>query len=230
MSQIGEKENYKVYLSKCIDSFISDDLGELIEKNKTVVEYSPGQVIFKQSSFASKIIYVVSGYIKIIKEGSHGKSSFIKVVEPGDFLSIPIHENQQKYPFTAVALTEVNVCEIQESIIHNNISKNPRLFAFLNDQYYDAQDFLMKKLLVIATHNSHGKLASAILYFNCFNKIDFSIFDYLTRRDLADFSCISLESTNKILQELNNDKIISVDRKGLRVDKLVLLEKLSQLG
>jgi CRP/FNR family transcriptional regulator, polysaccharide utilization system transcription regulator len=215
---------------KCIARFVPDEVTVLLNENKTIVDYSPGQVIIKQSSFASKIIYVTSGFIKILKEGAKGKSSFIKVIGEGNFVSLPIHENQQKYSFTAVALTEVSICEIQESIIHTSISKNPKLFDYLNDQYYIDQQFLMNKLLVLATRNSHGKLASAIIYLNGFNKPGFSVFDFITRKDLADFSSISLESVNKIMQELSNDKIIFTDRKGLQINKLVLLEKLSNLG
>jgi CRP-like cAMP-binding protein len=215
---------------KCIAHFISNEAVELLKHNKTVVNYSLGQVVIKQSSFASKIIYLTSGYVKVIKEGYKGKNCFIKIIEAGNFISIPIHENQQKYPFTAIALTEVSICEINESIIHNSISKNSKLFDYLSIQHFIIQQYLMTKLLVLGTRNSHGKLASGIIYFNNFNKPDFSILDYITRKDLADFCAISLESVNKILQELNNDKIIIIDRKGIQINKLVLLEKLSNLG
>jgi CRP/FNR family transcriptional regulator, polysaccharide utilization system transcription regulator len=225
-----ERVNCENCQYKCITRFIPEEVIELLNTNKTVVEYSPGQVIVKQLSFASKIIFVTSGFIKVVKEGSKGKNSFIKIIGAGNFLSIPLHESQQKYSFTAVALTDVSLCEIQESIIHNSISKNSTLFSYLIDQYYIDLDFMMNKLLVMGTRNSHGKLASAIIYLNNLNTPDFSIFDYISRKDLADFSCISLESANKILQELNNDKIIFIDRKGLKVNKIILLEKLSDLG
>ena len=218
------------YRNKFISRLISGDALELIEQNKTEVEYFSGQVIVKQSSFASKILYLKSGYIKVIKEGNKGKNCFIKVIEEGNFISVPIHENQQKYFFTAMALTDVCICDIQESIIHNRLIKSSKLFDYLNDQYYFDQQFLMNKLLVLATRNSHGKLASGIIYFDRFNKPGFSIFDYITRKDMADFCSISVESVNKILQELNNDKIIFIDRKGIQINKLVLLEKLSNLG
>jgi CRP-like cAMP-binding protein len=230
MIDFNERVNCQNCHYKCFARFIPDETIELLDANKTEVEYSPGQVIIKQSSFASKIIFVTSGYIKVIKEGNKGKNSFIKIIGEGNFVSMPIHENQQKYSFTAVALTEVRICEIQESIIHNSISKNTKLFDYLNDQYYADQQFLMNKLLVLATRNSHGKLASAIIYLDSFNKTGFSIFDYITRKDLADYSSISLESVNKILQELNSDKIIFIDRKGLQINKLILLEKLSNIG
>jgi CRP/FNR family transcriptional regulator, polysaccharide utilization system transcription regulator len=215
---------------KCIVSYIPNEIINLLDENKTIVNYSPGQLIVKQSSFASRIIYLTSGFVKVLKEGNKGKNSFIKVISEGNFISVPIHENQKKYSFTAIALTEVSICEIQESIIHNSLSKNPKFFDYLNDQFYIDQQFLMNKLLILASRNSHGKLASAIIYLNNFNNPDFSIFDFITRKDLADFASISLESVNKIIQELSNDKIIFIDRKGLKINKLILLEKLSDLG
>jgi len=203
---------------------------EVLTRNKAEIFYSPGQLIAKQSSFCSKVVFISSGIVKIVKEGKVGKNTIIKLLGENNFISIPIHENQNKYAFSAIALTEVKICEINENIIHNAISESSDLKNFLISNYYDDSLFLMNSLYLMNTRNNHGKLAASLLYLNSFNTCEFSIFEYVTRKDLAELSSISLESVNKILQELKNDKIIDISNKGILLKQISLLEKLRSLG
>jgi CRP/FNR family transcriptional regulator len=215
---------------KCLAKFLQKEDISVLDQNKAVVTFSSGQVILKQATFASKIIYIYSGIIKIVKEGKNGNNTLIKLVDENNFLLLPVHENQRKNPYTAIALTEVKVCEINEALVRNSLANNQRVYHQLLDDYYSDQLFLMNRLHIITTRNSHGKLAASLIYLNSFNKNGFSIFETITRKELAELSSISLESVNKILQEFKNDKIITVNAKGFNIEKLDLVEKLSMIG
>jgi len=216
--------------NKCISQFIGEEDVVLLNQNKATIEYSPGQVITKQASFSSKIIYISTGLVKIMKEGANGKNTIIKVLGDNNFLTIPFHENQKRFSFTAIAITNAKICEINEPGIHQLISKSQKLNDYLLNSYFEEQLFLMNRLHLLSTRNNHGKLAASLLYLNGFSKPEFSIFDFITRKDLAELSSISLESVNKILQELKNDRIIEINNKGIQINKHDLMEKLSKIG
>jgi CRP/FNR family transcriptional regulator len=216
--------------NRCIVQYIHENDIETLKNNKAEIFYSPGQLIVKQSSFCSKIVFISSGIVKLVKEGRGGKNTIVKLVGENNFISLPIHENQKKYAFTAIALTDVKICEINESILHNSLADNKKLKDFLLTSYFEDQLFFMNSLHLLNTRNNHGKLSASLLYLNSFNTSEFSIFEYVTRKDLAELSTISLESVNKILQELKNDKIIDISTKGIKLNQLNLLEKLSNLG
>lgn len=209
---------------------IPDELDVLFHQGKIKVAYSAGQVVFKQGSFVSKVIFLISGYVKMIKEGDRGKKCFVKVIGPGSFIFVPFRPDVYRHQYTAVALSEIQICEVQSDLFLSSIQKDAGLMNFFHDWYFYEQDFLLTRLLIMSTRNSHGKLASVLLYLNQFNTEDFSIFDYLSRKDIAELSLISLESTNKIIQELNNDKIIETERKSFVIKQIELLHKLSQIG
>lgn len=215
---------------QCFVHYFDEHSLDVLDQNKTCVEYSPGQVITKESSFNTQIIFIREGFVKIVKEGKGHKNSVIKILGKDNFLTVPLHENQKRFSYTAIAISDVTICEIQENVIHNSIYKSQKFMDYLMDKYYEDHLFMLNKIHLISTKNNHGKLAASIIYLNTFNNPNFSIFDYISRKDLAELSSISLESVNKILQELNNDKIISIQKKGLTISKMVLLEKLSQLG
>ena len=216
--------------NKCIVQYLNPSDIEIVNNNKSEIFYSPGQVIVKQSSFSSKIVFLSSGIVKILKEGKGGKNTIVKLVGENNFIALPLHENQKKFSFTAIALTEVKICEIHEPVLHQALYENQKLKDYLLDTYYEDHIFFMNTLHLINTRNNHGKLASSLLYLHGFDKTDFSIFEYITRKDLAELSSISLESVNKILQELKNDKIIDINNKGLHLKQIGLLERLSSIG
>lgn len=230
MIDFDENTNCSECKNKCVVHFMEPGELELVNQNKSEIYYSPGQVITKQSSFTSNIVFISSGLVKIVKEGKGGKNTIVKITGENSFLALPLHENQKKYPFTSIALTEVRICEINESAIHQSIATNQKLYDHLLDAYYDDQLFLMNRLHLINTRNNHGKLSASLFYLNTFNRNDFSIFEYVTRKDIAELSSISLESVNKILQELKNDRIIDINNKGIQINKLNLIEKLSNIG
>ncbi len=230
MIDFDENTNCKECKKNCVVNFIGSEAVDLVNQNKSEINYSPGQVITKQSSFTSNIVFISSGLVKIAKEGKAAKNTIIKIAGENSFLALPLHENQKKYPFTAIALTEVRICEINESAIHQSISTNQKLYDHLLDAYYDDQLFMMNRLHLLNTRNNHGKLSASLFYLNSFNTENFSIFEYVTRKDIAELSSISLESVNKIIQELKNDRIIDINSKGIQINKINLIEKLSSLG
>ena len=76
----------------------------------------------------------------------------------------------------------------------------------------------------------HGRLADTLLYLSdeSFDLLD--LFSTLTRKDIADFSCISTESAVRLLAELKNDDIISMDGKNIKILDKAKLINISKKG
>ena len=202
----------------------------LLNQNKSVIHYSAGQVISKQGSFAPNLIYLVDGLAKIIIEGKNSRNTLISIVKPGNYLAIPIFESQKKHVYTSIALTDCCICEINEPGIRSLINGNLELSDYLLGKFYNFQVFLMNRLHLINTRNNHGKLAAGLLYLQSFSTPETPVFEYITRKDLAELSAISIESVNKIIQELKNDRIIDITPKGIVLTHINLIEKLSNIG
>jgi CRP-like cAMP-binding protein len=107
---------------------------------------------------------------------------------------------------------------------------NPILLDTLIDWYSSDYMYLYSKISNLSTRNSHGKLATALLYLADEQFKDTNIFELVSRKDLADLASISLESTNKILQELKNERIIEIENRNIQVVKPKLLHTLSMIG
>lgn len=213
----------------CMNNFIGDEDLCLIDENKCSLFFNEGEVIFKQGSYVSQIAHIKTGYVKMVLEARNGRQTILNIISPDNFIGIQTVGNQAQYPFSVIALTRVEVCFIKEGtireILNNTIMSNQFVLNWLaNDNAY-----MNEKIVTISTRNSHGKLASALVYLTS-NEFEDDVLNMLSRKELAEFSAISVESLNKILLQLKNDRIIELNKKGIIVKRRDLIVKLSAVG
>ncbi len=82
----------------------------------------------------------------------------------------------------------------------------------------------------IATKNMPGRLADAILYIRQEKFLQEDIFEHITRKDIADYSAMSIESMMKYLLEFKNDKLITLKGKHIIINDLEMLNRLSKIS
>ena len=76
----------------------------------------------------------------------------------------------------------------------------------------------------------NGRLAETLLYIDNLNNSDESIFQYLTRKDIADFTGISMESAVKLLKTFEKEGLIELHDRDIRLLKPDLLEDIKKRG
>jgi len=230
MKGLDNGTSCEVCTCNCIaDIFTGSDM-QLLDSNKTEIEYNPGEIILKQGTFVSHILFLKEGLVKIILEGKNDKNNILKIVGKGNFIALAVLGEQNKYPLTVISLTKTSVCQIKRECLLEIMNRNDKANQYVIDWFSNDHLFLYSRLSVLSTRNNHGKLASTLMYL--FNDVfsDVNIFSYITRKDLAELSSISLESTNRILLELKNDRIIEYKHGHIRILKPDLLQRLSEVG
>ena len=203
---------------------------EFLNKNKKEINFNKGETILKQGSFADHVVFLHSGLVKIIIEAENNKNIILDIISPGNYIGLHTLEMGDYYPFSVVALKESSVCLIKVSVIKHYLKNNPQFNSYILKQQASEFLYAYKKISVIGSRNNHGRLADTLLYLNKPELSQEEVMDHVTRKDIADIACISVESLNKILTEMRNDLIIEVDRKKITVKNKELLKLLSVIG
>lgn len=214
--------------SPWLDSLDEEQLAKITE-NQVSLNYNKGEILSKQGGFASHIIFLREGLVKIYKE-HNDKNLILKIVKPGEFIGLTSLYNKGTFDYSAASIDNSQVYSINADIIKYLIKANStfaeKVIAHLNDnttQFFDRIISLTQKQL-------HGRIADAILHLarEIYNADEFNML--LTRRDLAEFCGMSTESAIRILKEFHNDKIVNIEGKNLEVISYQLLERLSEVG
>ncbi len=212
-----------------MDSYLTKEDILFLDDNKSEMTYLSGETILKQGSYTSQIIYLKSGLLKVILEGKNGKNTILKLVASKNYIALPILGNTKIYPYTVEAITDCETCLIRKETILEILNRNINANRFLIDWYTNDYIYMHSKITTISTRNNHGKLASALLYLTS-GEFEKNTLNILTRKDLAELASISIDSTNKILMELKNDRIIGINKNNITILKPELVEKLSTIS
>lgn len=230
MARITKKYNCQdcIYKLDCFQKLSSEEL-ELIDTNRVELTYKKGEIISKQGSFASNVLHVSEGFAKIYIE-HNDKNLILKVVSAKDLIGLPSIFNHNVFHYSVAALTDTMICSINTSVIVNLIRENSQfaenIISLINKnmvQYFD-------RFISLTQKQSHGRIADAILHLS--NDVFFADeFELpITRKDLAELTGMSTENVIRILKELNNDRILSIDNKKIKIVSPQLLHKLSEFG
>ncbi len=202
---------------------------EFYNLQKTHIRYRKGETIIKEGTPVTNILYVLDGLVKVYIEGPE-KNIIIKLLKSDDFIGLTSLFGDDTYYFSAAALNETRVCSIQREEIKELITKCCDFSRKLSDWYCRNYNIMLTKCLNLGLRQLNGKLANTLLYLNReeFRAID--IFSFISRKDLAELSGMSMESVVRILSEFSNENIISIKGKKIEILDLERLKILNQKG
>ena len=222
--------------NRCNDCLIKSSLvmtlnsaeTERLEKNCTKAHFKKGDIIFKQNAFSSNIIYLNSGMAKIHISGPQNEQT-IKVVKAPSYLGIPTTLNEKINHYSATALEQTSVCFIDIDVFKDFIYKNGEFAYKLITELCKNELNSFQRCVNRTQKHINGRIADALVFFkNTFENNEFIL--PFTRLEFGNFVDTSRESVSRILTELKNDGIISLNGKKVEILNEKLLEMISNKG
>ena len=203
---------------------------ELINQVRCRVKFRPGEVIFKQGTALTHIIIVNEGLVKVYIEGIDHRNLILRFARPVTVIGSPGFLTDFKNHTTAMALEETSACFIDVNSLTELIKQN-KDFAFDLLKWINSHVLAnYMKFIELTQKGMHGRIAGALLYLNnsVFMTKNNAIF--LKRQDLADLTAMSKESAIRILKELKDENIITVDGNIIILNDIDNLTQISLRG
>lgn len=202
---------------------------EFLGIEKKHITYKKGETVIKEGTRVTEIFYVLQGLVKVYIEGPE-RNIIIKLLNYHDFIGLTSLFGDETYYFSATALKETRICSIDRHYIKNLASQSNEFSRELSNWYCENYNTMLTKCLNLGLRQLHGKLANTLLYLNREKFRETDIFAYLSRKDLAELSGISMESVVRILTEFSNDKIIELKGKRIEIINMDMLREISKKG
>ena len=187
--------------------------------------YRPGENLFKQGAFSPYVMYVADGLVKMYLQTGPEKIVNLRLAKTGEFLAFSSLFGAQVYNYSASAIKESLICMIDKNALNQLIGKNPDFAIRITSANCRCEEHFIHIIKNISYKQMRGKLASALLYLASDEFKGFDVFQTLSRREIADFACISTESAIRFLKEFEKEGIISLNGKNVRItDKKKLVD------
>lgn len=215
--------------SECFSKLIPSEL-EFINQKKIQIQYRKGENICKQGAFASYVLFISCGLVKLYLENTNNKFTNIKILKTGDFIGLASIYGDNIYCYSVIALKETDVCLIDKNGIRKLLENNADFASEMIKRYCIREKTFFNIIKSISYKQMPGRLADTLLNLNSEEYNDENVFSYISRKDIADFACISKESTIRLLTEFKNEGIIDIDGKNISILNYDKLKEISKLG
>ena len=214
--------------ANCFQSLTGTEL-RLTNKHKARVPYREKELVCKQGSQVSQLMYLKKGYVKVIRETLQGEM-LLDIIPQGKLLGLSALYADNVSQYNLVTLTKAIVCTIDIEIIEQLIKQNgnfaSEVIATLNKQ----TNMVYRKMGSITQKQLNGRLADALLYFSeqIFCSAKFPLL--LTRKELGSFCGMSSMSMIRSLNLFKRDKIITIQNTEVEILNKPALIHISRSG
>ena len=202
--------------STCFNILIPEEL-EFINQYKEQIIYQKGETICKQGAFANYVMYVADGLVKTYLETVNNKIINLRIIKDTEFIGFSSLCGRKKYNYSSVALKKSRVCLLDNESFRQLLLKNGLFSIEIMRLYCRNEEHIYNRMKTIGYKYMLGRLADALLYLCNEEFKDHNIFDYIQRKDIADFACISVESTVKLLMDLSENGIIRLSGRNIEI-------------
>jgi CRP/FNR family transcriptional regulator, polysaccharide utilization system transcription regulator len=216
---------YKSYsLSKLSNSDV-----ENIQNNCLIVSFKRGENICKQGTEVTHALYLAKGSVKIYAEGNN-KNLILEIINKSQYIGLQSLFGEKHYNFTISALEESQICMIKADLIMELAQTNVGYLFELTKTISESSNFVFKKIVNLNQKQLKGRIADVLLYFSeeVFKSDTFEL--KLNRRELAEYSCMSMENAVRVINDYKRDGIIGIEGKVFSILQPEILRKISELG
>jgi len=213
----------------CFQKLDNESLA-LIRASKTQVMFRKGDNLTKQGTFASYVLFVVSGYaIQYVEDDSH-KNFNLHIIKAGEFIGLFSLFSKITFNYSSIALTDCHAFLVEKQAITQIIGENGNFGLSLIRRYSMENINLFDTLRTVLFKQMNGRFADALLYIDSFKEEFPEVFQSMTRKDIADFAAISTESAVKLLKSLEKENCIELNVKDILILDYEKLREISLRG
>ncbi|MFO7671142.1 MAG: Crp/Fnr family transcriptional regulator [Bacteroidales bacterium] len=203
---------------------------KFLEANSVWINYRRGEMICKQGSFVSNVMYMEKGLGKVFLE-SGNNSLVLRIIPDGNFFGLAaISEELGTFPYSGMAYIDSRVRQIDIKAFRQLIQQNAAFAKEIIDILSSNSVQIYGRFFCLSYKQAFGRLADILLCLadRIFRSTEFNL--PLTRKELGELAGMSPETVIRMLKEFNDDNVIMMEGKSLKVLDYERLKQISETG
>jgi len=204
------------YRSEAFQKLTEEQLFRVGE-HRVKLSFKKGELLAKQGSLMSQVIYIREGFVKIFMENA-GEIVTIGIAQPYSFVGIQALYGSPVFPFSVEALTDTEVCmkdiNTFRELVLENVEFAQGVIEILNANLTQSYN----RIFTLTTRQISARFCELLFYMRnvlyASNPFQLTI----SRKELADLVSTTPESVSRILAGLRAKGVIKVD--GQRIEIL----------
>ena len=194
--------------------------------------YRKGELIYREGDMPRQLLCLISGKVKIYKDGV-GRSQIVRVVKPVGYFGYRAAFSGQAYITAAAALEPALIVKFPLVIVERFIRTNTQLAWFFIRQLARALGSSDERTVSLTQKHVRARLVDSILYLReCYGTEEdgHTLTSRLSREDMANLSNMTTSNAIRTLALLQEEKLITVDGRRISILNMEELERIAEIG
>lgn len=212
---------------------LNDEQREILINNFTIQSYKKNEVIYCEGEVPTHLMCLISGKVKIYKDGVGGRSQIIRVIKPVEYFGYRASFAKEDYLTAASAFEPSTICLIPIEVIMNLIAQNNELAMFFIRQLSIDLGIADERTVNLTQKHIRGRLAESLLFLKDSYGVEedgSTLSIYLSREDLANLSNMTTSNAIRTLSNFSNEHLITIDGRKIKIIDEEKLKKISKIG
>jgi len=201
----------------------------ILGENCAEASFRKGEVIFKQDSLSSNIIYLKDGLVKTSMEWNH-KNQILNIIKAPAYLGVPTTLGDKINQYSVFALENCIVCFIDINTFKMLIDRNGK-FAYEIIMHLCKNELQQYRRCVYRSQKHvPGLVADTLLFFSQEIYMDKTFKLPIGRGEFGDLIGTTRETVSRMLKEFHDDHLIELKGKIITLINPDRLIKISMSG
>ena len=206
---------------------------EYLTENLTVYTFRKNEAIYSEGEFPTQLMCLLSGKVKIFKNGVSGRNQIIRVIKPVEYFAYRAYFAEENFVTAAAAFEPCTMCLIPMPVIIKLIQENADLAMFFIRQLSKDLGISDERTVNLTQKHIRGRLAESLLFLKDTYGVEedqCTLSIYLSREDLANLSNMTTSNAIRTLSNFATEKLIIIDGRKIKLIDEERLKKISKIG
>ena len=202
---------------------------EEVDKHRTELSYKKGEVMCKQGTFVSSLIFVRKGFVKVFLENGDDPT-IINVVKSGSFIGLQSLYGANIFHYSAEAMTDTEICLTDINTFRKLILENANFAKGIIETLNEELIKSYSRLFSLTQKHINGRFAELLLFMSTtlYGENPFKL--TISRKDMADLISTSPESVSRLMSEFKEQGIIKAQGHVIEILDISRLQTISLRG
>lgn len=231
-----KRETSEIDISESIPDLwqlLTSEQRELLNKNYTIQKFKKNETIYCEGETPMHMMCLLSGKVKIYKEGVGGRSQIIRVIKDKEYFAYRAYFAEENFVTAAAAFEPCSICMIPMPFIMDLLKENNELALFFIRQLSVDLGVSDERTVSLTQKHIRGRLAESLLFLKDTYGVEedqCTLSIYLSREDLANLSNMTTSNAIRTLSNFAAEKLITIDGRKIKIIEEDKLKKISKIG
>ena len=206
---------------------------ELLAANYTIQHFKKNETIYCEGETPMHLMCLLSGKVKIYKEGVGGRSQIIRVMKDKEYFAYRAYFAEEDFVTAAAAFEPCSICLIPMTVIMTLLKGNNDLAMFFIRQLSVDLGVSDERTVSLTQKHIRGRLAESLLFLKDTYGVEedgYTLSIYLSREDLANLSNMTTSNAIRTLSNFASEGLVAIDGRKIKIIEEDRLKKISKIG